>query len=210
MVPAARMSLVYQGGRQVSLSPWGTPRPASGMRGSLLGVVTYELLEGGILFCILLHPQCLEWGLVKSSCQSLLNGHKSQLSQVLKEKQMTKFLSSGLLSHMWGPRTRLAILGIRVNWQGSGTDEDKESGGGSGVRGVGKGFMALMGVGRGGELEVGVGSTPAYRLGAGKGLGAETSSLVTYTSRRQPRVNGMTSLAQRASDAFSNLVSGVD
>lgn len=140
------------------------------MRGSLLGEVAYELLEGGILFCKPLHPRCLEWVLVKRSCQSLLNGHKSQLSQVLKEKQMTKFLSLGLLSHMWGPRTRLAILGIRVNWQGCGIDEDKESGGGSGVRGVGKGFMATDGGGAGGgELEVGVGSTPPYRLGAGKG-----------------------------------------
>lgn len=111
MVPAARMSLAYWRGRQGSLSISGTPSPASGIRGSLLGEVAYEF-EGGILFCFLLCPQCLEWGLVKSSCQSLLNEHKSQLSSVLKEKQVTKFPSLGLLSPMWSPRTLLAILGV--------------------------------------------------------------------------------------------------
>lgn len=60
------------------------------MRGSLLEEVDRELGGGGPLFCLLLHPQCLEWGLVASrSCQSLQPRQvESQLSQVLKEEQI--------------------------------------------------------------------------------------------------------------------------
>ena len=104
------------------------PGPAPGMRGSLLEEVDRELGGGGPLFCLLLHPQCLEWGLaVSRSCQSLQPRQvESQLSQVLKEEQIDNpptpgasvssyvekglgLASKGLAGYSWNPCQRTGV-----------------------------------------------------------------------------------------------------